>query len=52
VKNRSRASVPRGPLEPARGSRQAGAYRGELWIAPDFDDLPEDLLAAFHGGSA
>lgn len=39
------------PLEPPRGRRQAGAYRGELWIAPDFDELPEALAAAFEGGS-
>lgn len=27
----------------------AGAWRGKIWIADDFDDLPEDVLALFTG---
>ena len=38
-----------GPLTPSGGPRQPGAYRGELWIGPDFDELPADLAAAFEG---
>lgn len=29
--------------------RTPGAWRGEGWIADDFDETPEDLIAAFHG---
>lgn len=36
------------PLATAQGPRQAGAYRGQLWIAEDFDELPEQLAAAFR----
>ena len=35
------------PLERATGPRTLGAYRGTMWIAPDFDELPEELRAAF-----
>jgi prevent-host-death family protein len=38
------------PLERSRGPRQPGAYRGEMWIAPDFDELPDELASAFGGG--
>lgn len=31
--------------------RQPGSMRGQIWIAPDFDDpLPESILRAFEGG--
>ena len=30
--------------------RQPGALRGKIWIAPDFDALPPDLLSAMEGG--
>lgn len=36
------------PLAPARGPRKPGAYRGEMWIAPDFDELPAELAQAFE----
>lgn len=35
------------PLERPAGPRQLGAYRGSMWIAPDFDELPEELRVAF-----
>ncbi len=31
--------------------RTPGAWRGRVRIAPDFDELPADLLEAFEGGS-
>jgi prevent-host-death family protein len=38
------------PLEKQMQPRRAGALKGKLWIADDFDDpLPYDLLAAFYG---
>jgi len=27
----------------------AGRWKGKIWIADDFDDLPEDVLALFVG---
>lgn len=29
--------------------RGLGALRGQIWTAPDFDELPEDILRAFEG---
>ena len=29
--------------------RVPGEWRGRVWIADDFDELPEDLAAAFRG---
>ena len=32
------------------GKRPLGFYRGQIWMADDFDaPLPDDLLAAFEG---
>lgn len=33
----------RGPLRP----RTPGSMAGEIWIAPDFDTLPDDIGEAF-----
>lgn len=33
----------RGPVRP----RTPGSMTGEIWIAPDFDALPEDMADAF-----
>lgn len=27
----------------------AGNWRGQIWVAEDFDDLPEDVLQQFTG---
>lgn len=37
------------PLEERVGRRRFGAWRGRVWLAPDFDELPEDLERAFRG---
>jgi prevent-host-death family protein len=29
--------------------RVPGGWEGRVWIAPDFDELPPDLLVAFEG---
>ncbi|MGY1761535.1 type II toxin-antitoxin system Phd/YefM family antitoxin [Geodermatophilus sp. SYSU D00779] len=29
--------------------RTPGAWRGQGWMANDFDETPEELIAAFHG---
>ncbi len=33
----------RGPVRP----RAPGSMAGEIWIAPDFDELPDDMAEAF-----
>jgi prevent-host-death family protein len=35
------------PYQADRRRRQPGALRGKVRIAPDFDQLPDDLAAAF-----
>ncbi|HKM61316.1 MAG TPA: prevent-host-death protein [Acidisphaera sp.] len=30
-------------------ARQPGALRGKIWMAPDFDEWPEDILDAMEG---
>jgi prevent-host-death family protein len=29
--------------------RVPGLLRGQIWIADDFDETPEDLIASFYG---
>ena len=29
--------------------RTPGRLAGRVWVAPDFDDTPEDIIAAFEG---
>jgi antitoxin (DNA-binding transcriptional repressor) of toxin-antitoxin stability system len=37
------------PPRQERPRRQPGSLRGKIWIAPDFDALPADVLAAMEG---
>ena len=37
------------PEEPKR-RRLSGALEGQIWIAPDFDDTPEELIDLFYNG--
>lgn len=38
------------PIEERPKDRKPGSAKGEVWMAPDFDDpLPEDILRAFEG---
>lgn len=30
-----------------KGPRKPGSMTGEIWMAPDFDTLPDDIAAAF-----
>ena len=39
----------RPPPSTERPRRQLGALRGRIQIAPDFDALPPDILAAMEG---
>ncbi|NUQ38801.1 MAG: type II toxin-antitoxin system prevent-host-death family antitoxin [Caldilineales bacterium] len=40
------------PYDASPSPRQlgVGAWKGRIWVADDFDDLPEDVLALFTGG--
>jgi prevent-host-death family protein len=35
--------------ERPRHPRIPGGWEGKVWIAPDFDELPPEVLAAFDG---
>ena len=39
----------RPPPRAERPRRMFGAMRGKIWIAPDFDTLPDDILDAIEG---
>lgn len=49
----ARAGVPVAKLVPYRRTdnpRRRGAWRGRVWLAPDFDEWSDELDALFHGG--
>lgn len=35
------------PIRPDESPRQGGQWKGKVRIAEDFDQLPEDMIAAF-----
>jgi antitoxin (DNA-binding transcriptional repressor) of toxin-antitoxin stability system len=37
------------PYVEKRAPRKPGGWEGRVWIAPDFDELPEEIAAAFRG---
>jgi prevent-host-death family protein len=37
------------PYRPVIQPRQLGGWEGQVEIAPDFDELPDDLAAGFAG---
>ncbi|HIA46803.1 MAG TPA: type II toxin-antitoxin system Phd/YefM family antitoxin [Candidatus Hydrogenedentes bacterium] len=37
------------PYQEDKKPRKPGSLRGKIWIADDFDELPEDIAAAFRG---
>ena len=46
----AKAGKPVAKLVPYKGAaspRVPGSMAGEIWIAPDFDTLPEDIAQAF-----
>ena len=46
----AKAGKPYLDLVPHRGSeRKLGVLKGEIWIAPDFDETPEEIIEAFEG---
>jgi prevent-host-death family protein len=41
------------PVQTKQGKRPLGFYRGQIWMADDFDaPLPDDILAGFYGEDA
>ena len=39
-------------LIPYRAARKPGSLAGRIWVAPDFDALPEDMAEAMGGAEA
>ncbi|MFZ0216219.1 MAG: type II toxin-antitoxin system Phd/YefM family antitoxin [Candidatus Dormiibacterota bacterium] len=39
------------PVEAKARRRKGGAWKGRVWIAPDFDQTPEDVIDLFSDGS-
>jgi len=39
----------RPPSRQERSPRRPGALRGKIWMAPDFDTLPADILLVMEG---
>ena len=37
------------PYTPTSKPRTPGAWKGKVWMADDFDELPEEIAAAFRG---
>jgi prevent-host-death family protein len=37
------------PYDESEEPRKMGAWKGRVWMADDFDELPPDLLASFYG---
>lgn len=37
------------PVPEPQQPRVLGRHRGEIWMADDFDALPDDILADFEG---
>ena len=29
--------------------RRLGAWKGKIWVAPDFDDTPQEMIDSFYG---
>lgn len=36
------------PVEAESGRRIPGRLKGKIWMAPDFDETPQDLIDAFY----
>lgn len=48
----AKAGKPMAKLVPYRRDnepRKPGSMRGKIWMADDFDELPEEIMAAFRG---
>ena len=36
------------PIKAPKAERKAGKLKGKIWIAPDFDETPEDIIDLFY----
>lgn len=44
-----RAGIPVARLSPVgRATRHLGSARGQLWVAADFDETPEEIIEDFY----
>jgi len=50
VMSRDRAVARLGSPPPSGNERKLGLLAGRIWVAPDFDDTPEELIEAMEGG--
>jgi antitoxin (DNA-binding transcriptional repressor) of toxin-antitoxin stability system len=51
----AKAGKPYLDLVPHRGRRQPrklGSLKGKIWVAPDFDQTPPEVIEAFENSSA
>jgi prevent-host-death family protein len=39
------------PYAGAGEPRRPGRWKGRLWVAPDFDETPEEVIESFEGPS-
>ena len=39
------------PYRPQKNPRIPGDLKGQIWIAPDFDETPDEVIRAFEGDS-
>ena len=39
------------PYRREKRPRTPGDLKGQIWIAPDFDETPEEVIKAFEGDS-
>ena len=37
------------PYRGVAGPRRPGDWKGQVWVAPDFDETPQDVIDAFEG---
>ena len=37
------------PHREPRGERKLGLQKGQIWIAPDFDETPKEVIDEFEG---
>ena len=37
------------PYRAVREPRRPGQWRGQVWLADDFDETPPEVIDAFHG---
>lgn len=37
------------PHKEGRAQRKPGRFKGQIWVADDFDKTPEDIIATFEG---